>query len=188
MPYYLDNEFLLDNPWITVVGCGGTGGLRRRGPVQTLPGAGGHHRPGRPRPGGAPQPAAPELLRGGRGALQEPGPRGPAGKSVPASRRLLGLRLPGRGLPLGWGPLPRPSRLRELPAHRLRRQRRSTAGDGRVPTGRPAPVAHRRGQRHQLGPGAYRQRRRPGLRGRTSLRRPDLLPAARAPRYSAPTC
>ncbi len=27
MPYYLDNEFLLDNPWITVVGCGGTGGF-----------------------------------------------------------------------------------------------------------------------------------------------------------------
>ena len=26
MPYYLDNAFLLDNPWITVVGCGGTGG------------------------------------------------------------------------------------------------------------------------------------------------------------------
>ena len=27
MPYYLDNAFLLDNPWITVVGCGGTGGF-----------------------------------------------------------------------------------------------------------------------------------------------------------------
>ena len=27
MPYHLDNEFLLDNPWITVVGCGGTGGF-----------------------------------------------------------------------------------------------------------------------------------------------------------------
>ena len=23
MPYYLDNAFLLDSPWITVVGCGG---------------------------------------------------------------------------------------------------------------------------------------------------------------------
>ena len=31
MPYYLDNHFLLDNPWITVVGCGGTGRLRGRG-------------------------------------------------------------------------------------------------------------------------------------------------------------
>ena len=29
MPYYLDYAFLLDNPWITVVGCGGTGGLCR---------------------------------------------------------------------------------------------------------------------------------------------------------------
>ena len=63
------------------------------------------------------------------------------------------------------GPLPRPSLLRELPAHRLRRQRRRAQGDGRVPAGRPAPVAHRRGQRHQLGTGAHRQRRRQGLWG-----------------------
>ena len=78
-----------------------------------------------------------------------------------------------------WGPLPRPSLLRELPAHRLRRQRRRSQGDGGVPAGRPAPVAHRRGQRHQLGTGAHRERGRSGLRGRTSLRRGDLLPAAR---------
>ena len=31
MPYYLDNEFLQDNPWITVVGCGGTGGFVAEG-------------------------------------------------------------------------------------------------------------------------------------------------------------
>ena len=31
MPYYLDNQFLLDNPWITVVGCGGTGGFVAEG-------------------------------------------------------------------------------------------------------------------------------------------------------------
>ena len=31
MPYYLDNEFLLDSPWITVVGCGGTGGFVAEG-------------------------------------------------------------------------------------------------------------------------------------------------------------
>ncbi len=31
MPYYLDNSFLLDNPWITVVGCGGTGGFVAEG-------------------------------------------------------------------------------------------------------------------------------------------------------------
>ena len=31
MPYYLDNTFLLDNPWITVVGCGGTGGFVAEG-------------------------------------------------------------------------------------------------------------------------------------------------------------
>ena len=27
MPYYLDNRFLMGSPWITVVGCGGTGGF-----------------------------------------------------------------------------------------------------------------------------------------------------------------
>ena len=31
MPYYLDNTFLVDNPWITVVGCGGTGGFVAEG-------------------------------------------------------------------------------------------------------------------------------------------------------------
>ncbi len=31
MPYCLDNRFLLDNPWITVVGCGGTGGFVAEG-------------------------------------------------------------------------------------------------------------------------------------------------------------
>ncbi len=31
MPYYLDNAFLQDNPWITVVGCGGTGGYVAEG-------------------------------------------------------------------------------------------------------------------------------------------------------------
>ena len=31
MPYYLDNQFLLDNPWITVVGTGGTGGFVAEG-------------------------------------------------------------------------------------------------------------------------------------------------------------
>ena len=31
MPYSLDNAFLLDHPWITVVGCGGTGGFVAEG-------------------------------------------------------------------------------------------------------------------------------------------------------------
>ena len=31
MPYNLDNVFLLDDPWITVVGCGGTGGFVAEG-------------------------------------------------------------------------------------------------------------------------------------------------------------
>ncbi|MCY4623962.1 MAG: ThiF family adenylyltransferase [Chloroflexi bacterium] len=31
MAYYLDNTHLVDNPWITVVGCGGTGGFVAEG-------------------------------------------------------------------------------------------------------------------------------------------------------------
>ena len=31
MPYYLDNTFLMGSPWITVVGCGGTGGFVAEG-------------------------------------------------------------------------------------------------------------------------------------------------------------
>ena len=31
MPYYLDNAFLLEKPWVTVVGCGGTGGFVAEG-------------------------------------------------------------------------------------------------------------------------------------------------------------
>ena len=96
MPYYLDNAFLLDDPWITVVGCGGTGRLRGRGPLPPLPGAQGHHRPGRPRPGGAPQPAAPEFLRRGRREVQEPGSGRPAGAGLPKAARLLGLPIQGR--------------------------------------------------------------------------------------------
>ena len=181
MPYYLDNAFLLDNPWITVVGCGGTGGFVAEGLCRLFQGRQAtivlvDHDRVEPH----------NLLRQnfyaedvGRFKSQALADR--LAQGLPASRRLLGLRLPGGGLPVRWGPLPRPSLLRELPAHRLRRQRRSTAGDGRESLpGRPAPVAHRRGQRHQLGPGAYRQRRRPRLRGRTSLRRRDLLPAPRA--------
>ena len=38
MRYYLDNEFLLDNPWITVVGCGGTGGFVAEGLCRLLQG------------------------------------------------------------------------------------------------------------------------------------------------------
>ena len=38
MPYYLDNRFLLDNPWITVVGCGGTGGFVAEGLCQLFTG------------------------------------------------------------------------------------------------------------------------------------------------------
>ena len=75
MPYYLDNAFLLDNPWITVVGCGGTGGFVAEGLCRLFQGREAtivlvDHDRVEPH-----KPAAAELLRRGRGQVQEPGPR-----------------------------------------------------------------------------------------------------------------
>ena len=99
MSYYLDNAFLLDNPWITVVGCGGTGGFVAEGLCRLFQGRQAtivlvDHDRVEPH----------NLLRQnfyprGRGQVQEPGPRRPAGQGLPASHRLLGLRLSGGGLP-----------------------------------------------------------------------------------------
>ena len=99
MPYYLDNAFLLDNPWITMVGCGGIGGFVAEGLCRLFQGREATIVLVDHEPGGAPQPAAPELLRRGRRTVQEPGPGRPAGQSLPATYRLLGLPLPGGGLP-----------------------------------------------------------------------------------------
>ena len=180
MPYYLDNAFLLDNPWITVVGCGGTGGFVAEGLCRLFQGREAtivlvdHDR------------VEPHNLLRQNFYPEDVGKfksQALADRLARAYRCPVGYSVyafPGGGLPPRRGPLPRPSHLRELPAHRLRRQRRRTEGDGRVPAGRPAPVAHRRGQRHQLGPSPSRQRRQRAGLGRTRLRRGDLLPAPRA--------
>ena len=128
MPYYLDNAFLLDNPWITVVGCGGTGGFVAEGLCRLFQGREAtivlvDHDRVEPH----------NLLRQNFyaedvGKVQEPGPGRPAGQGLPASRRLLGLRLPGGGLRPDGDRYPGLPAYGELPAHRLRRQRRSTAG------------------------------------------------------------
>ena len=112
MPYYLDNAFLLDDPWITVVGCGGTGGFVAEGLCRLFQGRKAtivlvDHDRVEPH----------NLLRQNFyaedvGPLQEPGPRRPAGTGLPASRRLLGLPLPGGGLPPQRTTLPRPACLR----------------------------------------------------------------------------
>ena len=189
MPYYLDNAFLLDNPWITVVGCGGTGGFVAEGLCRLFQGRQAtivlvDHDRVEPH----------NLLRQNFyvedvGQIQEPGPRRPAGhgptgvpsatRSTPSGRRTPssdGGRYP--GLPSYGNSL-----LIGCADNAAARQ-----GDGRVPAGRPAPVAHRRGQRHQLGPSPHRQRGRPGLRGRTSLRQARPATCSPRPRCSAPTC
>ena len=177
MPYYLDNAFLLDNPWITVVGCGGTGGFVAEGLCRLFQGRQAtivlvdHDR------------VEPHNLLRQNFYTEDVGrfkSQALADRLARAYRRPVGYSVYAfreEDSQSDGGPLPRPSLLRELPAHRLRRQRRRSQGDGRVPAGRPAPVAHRRGQRHQLGTGPHRQRRRAGDPRRASLHRGDLAPA-----------
>ena len=158
MPYYLDNAFMLDNPWITVVGCGGTGGFVAEGLCRLFQGREAtivlvdHDR------------VEPHNLLRQNFYAEDVGKfkslaladrlakayRRPVSYSVYAFREEDSRRDEGRypGLPAYGNSL----------LIGLRRQRRRTEGDGRVPAGRPAPVAHRRGQRHQLGTGADRQR------------------------------
>ena len=146
MPYYLDNSFLLDNPWITVVGCGGTGGFVAEGLCRLFQGREAtivlvDHDRVEPHNLLRQNFYADDVGKFKSQALADrlaKAYRRPVGYSVYAFREEDSQPDGGRypGLPS----------LRELPAHRLRRQRRSTQGDGRVPAGRPAPVAHRRGQ------------------------------------------
>ena len=188
MPYYLDNAFLLDNPWITVVGCGGTGGFVAEGLCRLFQGRDAtivlvdHDR------------VEPHNLLRQNFYAEDVGKfksQALADRLARAYRRPVGYSVyafrEDDSQPR-WGPLPRPTLLRQLLLIGLRRQRSSTQGDGRVPAGRPAPVAHRRGQRHQLGTGADRQRRRRGDFGRTGLLRARPAICCPRPRSSAPTC
>ena len=192
MPYYLDNAFLLDNPWITVVGCGGTGGFVAEGLCRLFQGREAtivlvDHDRVEPH----------NLLRQNFyaedvGKFKSQALADRLAQGLPASRRLLGLRLPGGGggLPPRWGPLPRPSLLRELPAHRLRRQRRSAAGHGRKSLpGDPHRWLIDAGNDTNWGQvlvGNVADRDLPGDEPAFVGR--DLLPAPRRPRCSGPTC
>ena len=100
MPYYLDNAFLLDNPWITVVGCGGTGGFVAEGLCRLFQGREAHHRPGRPRPGEEPH----NLLRQNFyaedvGQFKSKALARPAGTGLPASGRATRATPSGRRAP-----------------------------------------------------------------------------------------
>ena len=190
MPYYLDNAFLLDDPCITVVGCGGTGGFVAEGLCRLFQGRKAtivlvdHDRVephnllrqnfyaedvGKFKS----QALADRLARAYRSVPS--GTRStPSGRSesrAPTDNCYPGLPAYGDSLIIGCAD-----------------NAAARAGDGGVPAGRPAPVAHRRGQRHQLGTGPGRKRRRAGDPGGTALHRRDLPPGAQRPRSSAPTC
>ena len=139
MPYYLNNAFLLDNPWITVVGCGGTGGFVAEGLCRLFQG----------------RQATIVLVDLDRvephNLLRQnfyPERRGQASR---ARSWQTGWRR-AYGRPVGYSvypfreydtdsrtdmdmATPASSRLRREPDHRLRRQRRRTSGHGRVPAG-----------------------------------------------------
>ena len=158
MPYYLDNAFLLDDPWITVVGCGGTGGFVAEGLCRLFQGRKAtivlvdHDRV---------EPhnlLRQNFLRGGcrEGSRARRWPTGWRKRTgVPWATPSTPFREERRLAPMGTL-LPRPARpTANSLHHRLRRQRRRTAGRWRSPCREiRATVAHRRGQRHQLGPGA----------------------------------
>ena len=188
MPYYLDNAFLLENPWITVVGCGGTGGFVAEGLCRLFQGREAtialvdHDR------------VEPHNLLRQNFYAEDVGKfksQALADRLARAYGRPIGYSVypfrEGHSRPYGHG-YPCLPRLRQQPDHRLRRQRRRTKGDGGVPAGRRATLAHRRGQRHQLGAGPRRQHSRLGGVERTRLRGRDLPPAGPRPRFSAPTC
>ncbi len=180
MPYYLDNAFLLDDPWITVVGCGGTGGFVAEGLCRLFQGRQANivlvdHDRVEPH----------NLLR----QNFYPGDVGGFKSQVLADRLAKAY-----GRPVGYSVYP----FREYedqphehgypgpPAYRdsliigcadNALARRAMA---ECLPGRPATVAHRRGQRHQLGAGPGRQRLRQCELGRATLLRRDLLPGSRA--------
>ena len=134
MPYYLDNEFLLDNPWITVVGCGGTGGFVAEGLCRLFQGREAtivlvdHDR------------VEPHNLLRQNFYAEDVGQfksKALADRLAQAYNRPVGYSVyPFRGedaLPDQASRYPGLSCLRRLPDHRLRRQRRRPAGDGGMP-------------------------------------------------------
>ena len=151
MPYHLDNAFLLDNPWITVVGCGGTGGFVAEGLCRLFQGREAtivlvDHDRVEPH----------NLLRQNfyRDDVGKFKSQALADRLARAYRRPVGYSVypfkEYESQPHGHG-YPGLPGIGGKPHHRLCRQRRRAEGDGRVPAGRPAKVAHRRWQRHQLG-------------------------------------
>ena len=160
MPYHLDNAFLLDNPWITVVGCGGTGGFVAEGLCRLFQGREAtivlvdHDR------------VEPHNLLRQNFYGDDVGKfksQALADRLAKAYRRPVGYSVyPFREYedqPHGHGypGLPNYGGNLIIGCADNAAARRAMAG---VPAGRPATVAHRRGQRHQLGPGPRRQRGR----------------------------
>ena len=128
MPYYLDNAFLLDDPWITVVGCGGTGGFVAEGLCRLFQGRKAtivlvdHDR------------VEPHNLLRQNFYAEDVGKfksQALADRLARAYRRPVGYSVyPFRDEddPSQRALLPRPAQLRRQPHHRLRRQRRRDEG------------------------------------------------------------
>ena len=190
MPYHLDNEFLLDNPWITVVGCGGTGGFVAEGLCRLFQG----------------REARIVLVDHDRvephNLLRQNFYAGDVGQFK--SQALADRLAKAYNRPVGYSVYPfreydddsRPNRhnypglidFGESLIIGCADNAAARTGDGRVPAGAPGPLAHRRRQRHQLGTGVWWATSPAGWTGRSlpSRARPATWP--RRPRSSAPTC
>ncbi len=182
MPYYLDNQFLLDHPWITVVGCGGTGGFVAEGLCRLFQG----------------REATIVLVDHDRvephNLLRQNFYKGDVGQFK--SKALADRLAQAYNRPIGYSVYPfreEEPRYPGLSSHDglvigCADNAAAQPGHGRVPAGRPLPLAHRRRQRHQLGPGAHWKHRSPGGTGGTSLRPATPATWPRRPPCNAPTC
>ena len=182
MSYHLDNTFLINSPWITVVGCGGTGGFVAESLCRLFQGREAtivlvDHDTVEPH----------NLLRQnfykedvGRFKSQALAERLSAAYDRPigyVTDPLHGIWGSAHGTPVSgdsgiWS---------GLPPDRLHRQRRRATGNGRLPSRQLPRLARGRGERYQLGPGSDRQCRRANDgTWRGGIRRPDLPPASGA--------
>ena len=153
MPYTLDTPFMADNPRITVVGCGGTGGFVAEALCRLYTGRQAeivlvdhdrveHHNPLRQNF------LARDVGRHKSEALAERLCES-YGRSVGYIVRPFQKR--------GKRRLPGNQTVQPGDHHRMRGQRPGPAGDGGLPGKQAASLAHRRRQREELGTGPHRK-------------------------------
>ena len=153
MPYRLNTPFMADNPRITVIGCGGTGGFVAEALCRLYTGRQAEivlvdHDRVEPH----------NLLRQnflppGRGKAQKRGVGRAVVRVLRTNSRIHRQTLPERGKP----DLPGNRAVQTGTHDRMRGQRPGPAGDGGMPGKQAVPLADRRRQREELGTSPHRK-------------------------------